>query len=369
MAGPLLANNISTVLAASLGPSDVLVVVANAAGMPTPGVGEYFYLTIEDASNAVEVVRCTSRAGTTLTVQRAQDGTTAQSFTAGDVVELRPNAQLFRDVDWRSGRGQADGIAGLDAGSKVPVAQLPVGTASGIAGLDAGSKVPVAQLPVGTASGIAGLDAGSKVPVAQLPDRALDRVFTAANEAAQLALTAQEGDVAVRSDTSATYMHNGGTAGTMADWTLLPSTGAVQSVNTKTGAVVLNAADVGAVATSAVGAASGVASLGTDTRVPVAQAPLTARVEVTTSGNVDASYHGKFADSVAAGAITLTVLDTVPDGFFAGIVQGGTGQVTIAAGGSLTLRQRRGAKTAGQRAVIGVTRLGNDLYVYGDTAT
>ena len=67
---------------------------------------------------------------------------------------------------------------------------------------------------------------------------ALTTVQVAANESAQLALTAQEGDVVVRSDESKSYMHNGGTAGTMADYTLLATPAdAVLSVNGNTGAI------------------------------------------------------------------------------------------------------------------------------------
>ncbi|MEW2581472.1 hypothetical protein [Streptomyces syringium] len=71
---------------------------------------------------------------------------------------------------------------------------------------------------------------------------------------------------------------------------LPPSSGAVQSVNDRTGVVVLGAADVGAapaahthtaaqvgaVATTARGTANGVASLGADGRVPAAQLPAAA---------------------------------------------------------------------------------------------
>jgi hypothetical protein len=49
--------------------------------------------------------------------------------------------------------------------------------------------------------------------------------------------------------------------------------GAVSSVNTKTGDVVLVASDVGAVATTALGAASGVATLDSGSKVPTAQIP------------------------------------------------------------------------------------------------
>ena len=67
---------------------------------------------------------------------------------------------------------------------------------------------------------------------------ALTTVQTAASQVAHLALTAQEGDIVVRSDENKTYCHNGGTAGTMADYTLLETpTDAVLSVNGDIGAV------------------------------------------------------------------------------------------------------------------------------------
>ena len=67
---------------------------------------------------------------------------------------------------------------------------------------------------------------------------ALTTVQTAANQTAHLALTAQEGDVVVRSDENKTYMHNGGSAGDMNDYTLLATpTDAVTSVGGNTGVV------------------------------------------------------------------------------------------------------------------------------------
>ena len=67
---------------------------------------------------------------------------------------------------------------------------------------------------------------------------ALTTVQTAANQSAHLALTTQEGDVVVRSDENKSYVHNGGTAGSMSDFTLLLTpTDAVLSVNSQTGAI------------------------------------------------------------------------------------------------------------------------------------
>jgi len=50
-------------------------------------------------------------------------------------------------------RGQPNGLAGLDAGGKAPVAQLPAGVANGVASLGADGKVPAAQLPAISGSG------------------------------------------------------------------------------------------------------------------------------------------------------------------------------------------------------------------------
>jgi hypothetical protein len=67
---------------------------------------------------------------------------------------------------------------------------------------------------------------------------ALTSVQTASSQSAHLALTTQEGDVVVRSDENKSYVKNSGSAGTMADFTLLATpTDAVLSVNGQTGAI------------------------------------------------------------------------------------------------------------------------------------
>jgi len=49
-------------------------------------------------------------------------------------------------------------------------------------------------------------------------------IQTAASEVAQLALTAQEGDVVIRSDEDKVYMHNSSYGGTISDWTVFAVT-------------------------------------------------------------------------------------------------------------------------------------------------
>jgi hypothetical protein len=60
-----------------------------------------------------------------------------------------------------------------------------------------------------------------------------------------LALTAQRGDVAIRTDIGRSFILATDSPGTLADWKQLTAAGDVLSVNTRTGAVVLTAADVG----------------------------------------------------------------------------------------------------------------------------
>jgi Repeat of unknown function (DUF5907) len=88
-------------------------------------------------------------------------------------------------------------------------------------------------LQKGAIGGVASLDGTGKIPGTQLPALAITNTFAPANQAAQLALAAQEGDLAIRTDEGKTYVHNGGVAGTMADWTELLSVGDQAGLNTK----------------------------------------------------------------------------------------------------------------------------------------
>ncbi len=85
----LFENNASTTLAAPI--SAVAVAVSLAAGtgaeFPNPSVGQEFALTFNDAATGLltEIVYCTARTGDVLTIVRAQEGTVAQSWLAGDL--------------------------------------------------------------------------------------------------------------------------------------------------------------------------------------------------------------------------------------------------------------------------------------------
>ncbi|MDO8137240.1 MAG: hypothetical protein Q6354_06325 [Candidatus Brocadiales bacterium] len=136
----------------------------------------------------------------------------------------------------------ADLLDGLHGSAYEQVANKDVN--SGYAGLNASGLVIRNPASKGQANGLAELDAGGKVPSSQLPGLALTDVWTVASEAEQLALNAQEGDIAIRTDQNKSYAHNGGTSGTMADWSLLLTpTDTVLSVFGRTGTVVAQSGD------------------------------------------------------------------------------------------------------------------------------
>jgi hypothetical protein len=117
----------------------------------------------------------------------------------------------------------------------------------------------------------ASLDGGGKVPESELPERAKSKIFTAASEVEQLALTVDEGDTCVRTDTDETYMAKNSTNASLADWQLLASSGgAVESVDGRVGVVTLD--DLYEALVNK-GVANGYASLDGSGKVPIAQIP------------------------------------------------------------------------------------------------
>jgi hypothetical protein len=80
-----------------------------------------------------------------------------------------------------------------------------------------------------------------KVPTDQLPALAVTDVLTAESQVAMLALTAQAGDICIRSDQSAFYILVGSDASVLGNWIAMQVPGgAVASVNGQTGIIVLN---------------------------------------------------------------------------------------------------------------------------------
>lgn len=82
------ANNANSTLSAPISSSDTTLELAAGSGskFPTLSAGQVFTLTLTDAATGqiTEIMLCTSRASDSLTVERAQEGTTALAWTTGD---------------------------------------------------------------------------------------------------------------------------------------------------------------------------------------------------------------------------------------------------------------------------------------------
>jgi hypothetical protein len=103
----------------------------------------------------------------------------------------------------------------------------------------ANAAIPATQKAA--ANGVATLDASGLVPTNQLPALAITNTFVVNSQAAMLALTAQTGDVAIRTDLSESYILTADPASTLANWQeLLSPPDAVTSVDGRVGAVSLS---------------------------------------------------------------------------------------------------------------------------------
>ncbi len=98
--GIKLTNNAFATLAAGINSSATSITLTTGQGarFPTLSAGDYFYATLVDTSNNLEIVKCTARSTDVLTVTRGQEGTTARAYSAGDRIEIRITAQTFLDA-------------------------------------------------------------------------------------------------------------------------------------------------------------------------------------------------------------------------------------------------------------------------------
>jgi hypothetical protein len=94
------------------------------------------------------------------------------------------------------------------------------------------------------ANGYAGLDANSKINPSQLPAIAVTDTFVVNTQAAMLALDAQTGDVAVRTDINKSFILQGADPSILGNWQeLISPTDAVASVFGRTGVVTAQSGD------------------------------------------------------------------------------------------------------------------------------
>tara|TARA_Y100000401_G_scaffold75627_1_gene61453 strand:- start:4677 stop:6008 length:1332 start_codon:yes stop_codon:yes gene_type:complete len=142
--GVKFANKFSTTLSAGINNSVTSLSIASATGFPTISGGHHAYVTLDNGDGTtVEVVKVTNISGTTLTVTRAQDSTSAAAFSAGAKVEIRMTSALLQDV---KDEGPDDTVLKVDQGNN----RVGILNTSPDVSLDVGSATDSMHIPVGT---------------------------------------------------------------------------------------------------------------------------------------------------------------------------------------------------------------------------
>jgi hypothetical protein len=103
--GVKFSNNASATLASAITSGSTTIALASGQGALFPVITgtNFFFATLVDSSNNIEVVRVTGRNADQLTVTRAQEGTTAKAYAAGDKCELRVVAGAMEEMLQRDG--------------------------------------------------------------------------------------------------------------------------------------------------------------------------------------------------------------------------------------------------------------------------
>lgn len=218
------------------------VVKSTAKGTDTVTISADGTMTIGKASEAVAADTATALA-TGRTISVAGDATGTSPVFDGSANVTIPLvlansgvvAGTFTKVTVDAKGRVTEGVANLTA------ADIPELTLSKIS--DAGTA---AAKDFGTAEGnVPVLGAGGKLSEAVIPAIAITDTFVVDSQSAMLALEAQQGDVAVRTDVNKTFILKVAPATTLANWVELETpTDAVTSVNGLTGAVTLTTSEV-----------------------------------------------------------------------------------------------------------------------------
>jgi len=111
--GLKVANNAYGTLNAGITNSDTTIVLnaGEGARFPSLSAGDYFFATLIDTTNNLEIVKVTARSTDTMTIVRGEDGTSARAFNANSRFELRPVAALFNEFAERATTGKAIAMA------------------------------------------------------------------------------------------------------------------------------------------------------------------------------------------------------------------------------------------------------------------
>lgn len=95
----LFANNRATTLSAGITAGQTNIPITNGSAFPEITGADTFFVTLDDEAGTYEILLCTahSAGGTTLTCTRGQDGTPAQAWPLGTLIEMRVVAAEYRE--------------------------------------------------------------------------------------------------------------------------------------------------------------------------------------------------------------------------------------------------------------------------------
>ena len=154
MATVLFLNNYQTTLGAALSSTATTMTVSSTTGLPSSlASGQFIPMTLTPASSPgsdYEIVYVTGISGSTLTVERGQEGTSALNWNTGDILYSTNTAQTTGasmgspSTDFQTNALTASGLItandGINITTSGPFTGLPCDIASGISGPIAGSQ-------------------------------------------------------------------------------------------------------------------------------------------------------------------------------------------------------------------------------------
>ena len=91
-------NLATTTLSSSVTAYATSIDVTDGSVFPALSAGDFFYATLDTPPSATEIVKVTALSGNTLTVARAQDGTSATSHSSGATIALRLVAAVLESL-------------------------------------------------------------------------------------------------------------------------------------------------------------------------------------------------------------------------------------------------------------------------------
>lgn len=113
-------NNVQTTLSSSVSSTSTTLILSSSANLPVLGPSQLLAITLNDAATGLiyEICYITAISGNTLTVLRAQEGTSAQNWNIGD-----------------------NAYCAWTAGTVTPFLTLPYSIAAGVSGSISGNQI------------------------------------------------------------------------------------------------------------------------------------------------------------------------------------------------------------------------------------